>query len=123
MTKKTVIKPILGSEKTFKISHKRYESGISEKNKSGKTYSFLDDLVTTKLNYQNIINSLPTHPGIIILTGHYQNHQITLEIIKSNESIRHSFSKPLNKNRYQTLIDYLTYQKFDHLEIQLAQAS
>jgi len=121
-TKKTV-KPIKGSEKLFKISKKRIETGVSNKNKSGKTYSLIEDLDSTKITYQNIVESIPTQPGILIITGHYKNSKRTLEILKSNESIRSTFSRPQNGNRFQTLLDYLKDQLFDHIEIQLAQAS
>jgi len=56
-TKKTV-KPIKGSEKLFKISKKRIETGVSNKNKSGKTYSLIEDLDSTKITYQNIVESI-----------------------------------------------------------------
>ncbi len=117
------IKPIPGSVKTFKISNKRIENGVSNKNKSGKTFSLMEDLDATRISYQNIVNAIPAQPGILIITGHHKNVIKTLEILKSNESIRSTFSRPQNSNRFQTLIAYLKDQLFDHIEIQLAQAS
>lgn len=123
MESKMKIKPIAGSQKSFKILNKRFENGVSTKNKSGKTFSLKEDLQATKILYQNIIDSLPSQPGILIITGHYKNSKITLKILKSNESIKSTFSRPQNSNRFQTLLDYLKVHLFDHIEIQLAQAS
>lgn len=122
MTQKT-IKLINGTEKLFKISNKRKVTGVSSKNKSGKTFTNIPDFEATKLNFQNLIESLPAQPGILILTGHYKNHQKTLEIIKSNESIRSAFSGSIANNRFQSLINYLKTDLYCHLQIQLAQAS
>ena len=121
--KQKPIKPIKGTEKIFKIYHKRIETGVSEKNKTGKTYDLIKDLDTTKLNYQKIIESLPAQPGIIILTGHYKNTNLTLEIIKSDENIRAAFSRNPKQNRYRKLLEYLNENNFDHIQIQLALAS
>ena len=118
-----IIKPIVGSEKIFKISNKRIETGVSTKNKSGKTFSTIEDLETTRITYQTIVSSIPAHPGILIITGHYKHSQITLEVLKSEESIRSAFSRPQNNNRFQTLLNYFKDQLFDHIEIQLAKAS
>ena len=123
MEKKESIKPINGSEKLFKISNKRIETGVSHKNKSGKTFSLIEDLGATRITYQNIVSSIPAQPGILIITGHYKKSQITLEVLKSDESIRSTFSKSFKNQRFQTLIAYLKDQLFDHLEIQLACAS
>jgi hypothetical protein len=121
--KQKPIKPIQGTEQIFKISQKRIETGESITNKSGKTYKLEEDLELTKINYQKIIDSLPAQPGILILTGHYKNGKRTLEIIKTNESIRASFGRPRNKNRFQSLLTYIKEDLFDHVQIQLAQAS
>lgn len=123
MEKKESVKLIKGSEKFFKISNKRIETGVSNKNKSGKTFSLIEDLDATRISYQNIISSLPSQPGILIITGHYKNSKKTLEILKSDESIKSTFSRSQNNNRFQILITYLKDQLFDHIEIQLAQAS
>lgn len=123
MKEKMKIKPIPGSVKTFKISNKRIENGISNKNKSGKTFSLMEDLDATRISYQNIVHSIPAQPGILIITGHYKNSIKTLEILKSDESIKSTFSRSKNNKRFQTLIAYLKDQLFDHIEIQLAQAS
>ncbi len=123
MESKMKIKPIAGSQKSFKILNKRFQNGVSTKNKSGKSFSFKEDLQATKNLYKNIIDSLPSQPGILIITGHYKNSIITLEILKSNESIKSTFSRPQNSNRFQTLLDYLKVHLFNHIEIQLAQAS
>ena len=123
MKAKMKIKTIAGTQKSFKILNKRIEKGVSTKNKSGKTFSLIEDLDSTKITYQNIVESIPAQPGILIITGHYKNSIRTLEILKSNESIRSTFSRPQNSNRFQTLLDYLKDQLFDHIEIQLAQAS
>lgn len=117
------IKPIRGTEQIFKISQKRIETGESLTNKTGKTYKLEEDLETTRMNYQKIIESLPSQPGILILTGHYKNGNRTLEIIKTNESIRTSFYKKSNKNRFNDLLHYMKEDLFDYLQIQLAQAS
>lgn len=116
------IKPIIGTEKLFKISNKRIETGVSNKNKSGKTFSLIEDLDATRISYQNIISSLPSQPGILIITGHYKNSSKTLEIIHCSESIKYTFSKSQNNKRLQSLIDSLKSQLFDYIEIQLAQA-
>jgi hypothetical protein len=117
------IKPIAGSQKLFKILNKRVEKGVSTKNKSGKTFSLIEDLEATKIIYQNVLDSIPSQPGILIITGHHKNSKTTLEILKSNESIRSTFSRPQNNNRFHILINYIKDQLFDHIEIQLAQAS
>jgi hypothetical protein len=123
MNQKNAIKPIEGSQKIFKIFKKQLVTGTSKKNKSGKTYKLIEDLDSTKINYQKILDSIPSQPGIIILTGYSNNFQITLEIIKSKESIKSTFSRPENFNRFQKLLDYLKNQPFNHIQIQLAQAS
>jgi hypothetical protein len=123
MEKRTIVKPIQGSEKLFKISNKRIETGVSNTNKSGKTFSLIEDLDATRISYQNIINSIPAQPGILIITGHYKHSKKTLEIVKSDESIKNSFSKSQNNKRFQTLLHYLKDQLFDHIEIQLAKVS
>ncbi len=123
MKEKKKIKPIPGSEKTFKILNKRIETGVSNKNKSGKTFSLMEDLDATRISYQNIVNSIPAQPGIMIITGHYKNSIKTLEILKSDESIKSTFSRSQNNMRFQMLITYIKDQLFDHIEIQLAQAS
>lgn len=123
MKEKKKIKPIPGSEKTFKILNKRIEAGVSNKNKSGKTFSLMEDLDATRISYQNIVNSIPAQPGIMIITGHYKNSIKTLEILKSDESIKSTFSRSQNNMRFQMLITYIKDQLFDHIEIQLAQAS
>jgi hypothetical protein len=123
MEKKESIKPIQGSEKFFKISHKRIVTGVSNKNKSGKTFSLDYDEAATRIAYQNIVSSIPAQPGILIITGRYKNSYKTIGVVKSDENIRSAFSRPQNSNRFQTLIDYLKNQLFDHIEIQLAQAS
>lgn len=117
------IKPIKGTEQIFKISHRRIETGESLTNKTGKTYKLEENLEITRINYQKIIDSLPAQPGMLILTGHYKNGKRTLEIIKTNESIRASFSRLSNKNRFHSLLTYIKEDLFDHLQIQLAQAS
>jgi hypothetical protein len=123
MKEKMKIKPISGSVKSFKILNKRIETGVSSKNKSGKTFSLIQDFDATRISYQNLVSSIPAQPGILIISGHYKNSLKTLEILKSDESIRSTFSRPQNSNRFQTLIAYLKDQLFDHIEIQLAQAS
>ncbi len=117
------IKPIAGSERFFKISQKRIVTSTSTKNKSGKTFSLIEDIDSTKESYDKIIQSIPSQPGIIILTGHYKNAHKTLEIITSNESIRSKFVGNISNNRFQNLINYLKDENFDHIQIQLAQAS
>jgi hypothetical protein len=123
MKEKMKIKPISGSLKSFKILNKRIETGVSSKNKSGKTFSLIQDFDATRISYQNLVSSIPAQPGILIITGHYKNSLKTLEILKSDESIRSTFSRPQNSNRFQTLLDYFKDQLYDHIEIQLAQAS
>lgn len=117
------IKPIVGTERLFKILNKRIQTGVSNKNKSGKTFSLEKDADATRLLYQNIIDSLPSRPGIIIITGYYKNSFNTLEIIKSDENIKQVFLKSRNNKRYQSLNDYMNYELFDHIQIQLASAS
>ena len=123
MKEKMKIKPISGSVKSFKILNKRIETGVSSKNKSGKTFSLIQDFDATRISYQNLVSSIPAQPGILIITGHYKNTIKTLEILKSDESIRSTFSRPQNSNRFQTLLDYFKDQLYDHIEIQLAQVS
>jgi hypothetical protein len=122
MNRKT-IKPVNGSEKYFRISTRRIQSGLSTKNKSGKTYQLIRDLAITKLNYQSIVATIPAQPGTLILSGHNKVSVKTLEIITSNESLRSAFSKPENINRLQILIQYIDNHSFDYLQIQLAQES
>ena len=123
MESKMKIKPIAGSQKSFKILNKRFQNGVSTKNKSGKSFSLKEDLQATKNLYQNIIDSLPSRPGIIIITGYYKNSFNTLEIIKSDENIKQVFLKSRNNKRYQSLNDYMNNELFDHIQIQLASAS
>ena len=123
MEKRESVKPIKGSEKLFKISNKRVVIGVSNKNKSGKTFSLIEDLVATRITYQNIVNSIPAQPGILIITGHYKNSYKTIGVLKSDENIRSTFSRPQDNNRFQSLVNELKDQLFDHIEIQLAQAS
>ena len=120
---KMKIKPIAGSQKSFKILNKRIEKGVSTKNKSGKTFSLIEDLDATRIAYQNIISSIPAQPGILIITGHYKNSYKTIGVLKSDENIRSAFSRPRDNNRFQTLLKELKNELFDHIEIQLAQAS
>lgn len=117
-----MIKSIPGTKKVFKILTKRILIGQSTKNKSGKSYTYVQDVRATLLLYKQIIHSIPAQPGIIILTGQFNKSQVTLEVVKCNVSIQSAFAKPTNKNRYQTLISYMEGKKFAHLEIQLAQA-
>jgi len=123
MEKKGSIKPIEGSKKFFKISHKRIVTGVSNKKKSGKTFSLTEDLVATRIAYQNIVSSIPAQPGILIITGHYKNSYKTIGVVKSDENIRSAFSRPQENNRFQTLVNDLKDQLFDHIEIQLAKVS
>ena len=123
MESKMKIKPIVGTERLFKILNKRIQTGVSNKNKSGKTFSLEKDAAATRLLYQNIIDSLPARPGIIIITGYYKNSFKTLEIIKSDENIKQVFLKSRNNKRYQSLNDYMNNELFDHIQIQLASAS
>jgi hypothetical protein len=123
MQKQKMIKPLNGSVNVFRISKKRIESGVSKTNKSGKTFDLIEDLDSTKENYLKIVESLPARPGILIITGHYKNSQVTLEVVRSNESIRSAFFRPLKKNRLLELNDYIKNQLFDHITIQLAIAS
>ncbi len=123
MEKRESVKPIKGSEKLFKISNKRVVIGVSNKNKSGKTFSLIEDLVATRITYQNIVNSIPAQPGILIITGHYKNSYKTIGVLKSDENIRSAFSRPRDNNRFQTLLKELKNELFDHIEIQLAKVS
>jgi hypothetical protein len=123
MTQQKAIKPIEGTEKIFKIFKKQLVTGISKKNKSGKTYKLIEDHDSIKINYQKILDSIPSQPGIIILSGCSNDFQITLEIIKSNDNIKSTFSRPENFNRFNRLLSHLKNQPFKHLQIQLAQAS
>ena len=123
MEKKESVKLIKGSEKFFKISNKRIETGVSNKNKSGKTFSLIEDLDATRITYQNIVSSIPAQPGILIITGRYKNSYKTIGVLKSDENIRSTFSRPQDNNRFQSLVNELKDQLFDHIEIQLAQAS
>jgi len=117
------IKPIIGTEKLFKISNKRIETGVSNKNKSGKTFSLDYDEAATRIAYQNIVSSIPAQPGILIITGRSKNSYKTIGVLKSDENIRSAFSRPKNINRFQSLVNELKEQHFDHIEIQLAKAS
>ncbi len=123
MTQQKAIKPIEGTQKIFKIFKKQIITGTSTKNKSGKSYKLIEDIDSTKINYQKIIDSIPSQPGIIILTGYSNNFHITLEIIKSNESIKSTFSRPENFNRFQNLLNYLKTKPINHIQIQLAKES
>lgn len=120
---KKAIKPIEGTQKIFKIFKKQVVIGTSTKNKSGKTYKLVDDVDSTKLHYQKLIDSIPSQPGIIILTGFFSNSQMILEIITSDECVKSKFARPENFNRFQKLLNYLNTQPFNYLQIQLAQAS
>ena len=123
MEKKESVKLIKGSEKFFKISNKQIETGVSNKNKSGKTFSLIEDLDATRITYQNIVSSIPAQPGILIITGRYKNSYKTIGVLKSDENIRSAFSRHQDNNRFQSLVNELKDQLFDHIEIQLAQAS
>ena len=54
MESKMKIKPIVGTERLFKILNKRFQNGVSTKNKSGKSFSLKEDLQATKNLYQNM---------------------------------------------------------------------
>jgi hypothetical protein len=79
------IKPIAGSEKLFKISQKRIVTGTSTKNKSGKTFSLIEDIDSTKDSFDKIIQSIPTQPGIIILTGHYKTSMRPWKLLRQTK--------------------------------------
>lgn len=123
MGKKENVKLIGGSTKFFKIINRRSVSGVSVKNKSGKTFTMAYDQAATFITYQNIVSSIPAQPGILIITGHYKNAYKTIAVLKSDENIRSAFSRPQDNNRFQSLVNKLKDQLFDHIEIQLAQAS
>ena len=123
MEKKESVKPIKGSEKLFKISHKRNVTGVSNKNKSGKTFSLGYDEAATRIAYQNIVSSIPAQPGILIITGHYKNSYKTIGVLKSDENIRSAFSRPKDNNRFQSLVKELNDKLYNHIEIQLAKVS
>ncbi len=123
MIQKKAIKPIEGTQKIFKIFKKQVVTGTSKKNKSGKTYKLVEDLDGTKLHYQNLIDSIPSQPGIIILTGFNANSQKIIEIITSNECIKTKFARPQDFNRYQKLLNYLKTKNYNRIQIQLAHAS
>ncbi len=118
-----MIKPLNGSVNVFRITKKRVESGVSKKNKTGKTFDLIEDHDSTKENFIKLVESLPARPGILIITGHYKNSHVTLEVVRSDESIRSAFFRPMKKNRFLELNDYIKNQLFDHLTIQLAIAS
>lgn len=123
MQSKMKIKPIVGTERLFKILNKRIQTGVSNKNKSGKTFSLREDLVATRISYKNIVSSIPAQPGILIITGHYKNSYKTIGVLKSDENIRSAFSRPQDNKRFESLVKELKDELFDHIEIQLAQAS
>lgn len=123
MKSKMKIKPIAGTERLFKILNKRIQTGVSNKNKSGFAYSLSYDAKATKTAYDELVASLPAQPGILIITGHHKNAYTTIAIIKSNESIRSTFSRPQNMNRFKTLLKLIKDDLYDHLQIQLASAS
>lgn len=116
-----VIKPISGSQQIFKISTKRILAGASKTNKSGNSYSRIDDLKTTRQNFQKIVSSLPNQPGILIIEGHSKSKLLTLQVISSKDSVRTSFTKTSNTDRFQALIQILKENSFDYLLIQLGQ--
>ena len=121
MKQNNVIKPISGSQQIFKISTKRILTGESKTNKSGNSYSRIDDLKTTRQNFQKIVSSLPNQPGILIIEGHSKTKLVTLQVISSKDSVRASFTKSNNVDRFQALIQILKENTFDYLLIQLGQ--
>jgi uncharacterized iron-regulated protein len=121
MKQNNVIKPISGSQHIFKISTKRILSGVSKTNKSGNSYSRIDDLRTTRLNFQKIVSSLPNQPGILIIEGHTKSNFATIQVISSKDSVRASFSKSNNTDRFQSLLEILKEKSYDYLLIQLGQ--
>ena len=121
MKQNNVIKPISGSQQIFKISTKRILTGESKTNKSGNSYSRIDDLKTTRQNFQKIVSSLPNQPGILIIEGHSKTKLVTLQVISSKDSVRASFTKSNNTDRFQALIQILKENTFDYLLIQLGQ--
>ena len=121
MKQNNVIKPISGSQHIFKISTKRILTGESKTNKSGNSYSRIDDLKTTRQNFQKIISSLPNQPGILIIEGHSKSKFATLQVISSKDSVRASFSKSNNTDRFQSLLQILKEKSYDYLLIQLGQ--
>ena len=121
MKQNNVIKPISGSQQIFKISTKRILAGVSKTNKSGNSYSRIDDLKTTRQNFQKIVSSLPNQPGILIIEGHSKSKLVTLQVINSKDSVRASFTKSNNVDRFQALIQILKENTFDYLLIQLGQ--
>jgi len=122
MKQKNVIQPISGTLQIFKISHKRICSGISKTNKSGKSYSKVDDFQTTRLNFQNIVNTLPNQPGILIIEGHSKSKsRVILNVISSKDSVRQTFIKSSYSDRLQSLIQLIRENSFDFISIQLGQ--
>lgn len=121
MKQNNVIKPISGSQQIFKISTKRILTGFSKTNKSGNSYTRVDDLKTTRQNFQKIVSSLPNQPGILIIEGHSKSKLVTLQVISSKDSVRASFTKSNNLDRFQALIQILKENTFDYLLIQLGQ--
>lgn len=122
MKEKNVIKPISGSLQIFKISSKRVCTGTSKTNKSGNSYSRVDDLKTTRLNFQKIVSNLPNQPGILIVEGHSKSKSsVILKIISSKDSVRQSFLKSGKSDRLQSLIQLLKENSFDFISIQLGQ--
>ena len=96
-------------------------AGVSKTNKSGNSYSRIDDLKTTRQNFQKIVSSLPNQPGILIIEGHSKSKLVTLQVISSKDSVRASFTKSNNTDRFQALIQILKENTFDYLLIQLGQ--
>ena len=117
------IKPLSGSEKIFRISLKRIQIAISERNEFGKMTQLVCDYERTKLRYQKLLDSIPTQSGILIITGINKSSSVTLEVLRSYENLRSAFSRPKDKNRLQILMQYLNNHSFNYLLIQLAQES
>ncbi len=117
------IKPIPGTERLFKILNKRIQTGVSNKIKSVFAYSLSYYSKATKTAYDELVASLPAQPGILIITGHHKNAYTTIDIIKSNESIRSTYSRPQNMNRFKALLKLIEDRQYVHIQIQLASAS
>lgn len=114
-----MLKPVKGTERIFKIAKKRIETGVSEKNVSGKTFKIEDDLEKTRQNFEEFIESLPAKSMILLISGHKKNGCKTIEILKSDVTIRTYFVKTKVDLWFTKLTDFLK-KDFKYIQFQVA---
>ena len=108
----------------FSDKKKRIVVGENPKNKSGLTYAFVMDELSTKNCYNMFKKQLPTSGGLVVLMGISKNAiPMVLGVVKSNENLRGSFEMALKSNRLEWLLFKINDFNLDGIYLQFAYAS